>query len=299
MEKIFKWAELAHTPTPLRFEVLSEYLNEKGFKNEFSAIETKPFEIEEVLSEALKNYQALRLGSPYGIQALGLFDFQPAFISYLQAADSILKKGNNWELMASTVQGFERQVIMFGKNIDLNSSVLIVGSGASAKFAIHTLIKIGIKKIYVSNQFAEQAHQLIEELEKKYFGVKLEFVPEDQLVLLPGSNSVLVNTTPLVESNNILKELYYFNFLKPNGLAIDFTFVPINTPLVKGAQQIGIRTIKGYEICAWGDLQWAKNFCPFELNYEEYELKIQKVAEEWEKTNYFPEQNSNEEGPRF
>ncbi|MCB9025831.1 MAG: hypothetical protein H6625_05910 [Bdellovibrionaceae bacterium] len=299
MENTFKWAELARNHTPLRFDILSEYLNEKGFKNEFTALVASPLDFEEKLKTALKNYQALRLGSPFGLQVINLFDFLPANISALQAADSIILKSGQWELTASTLIGFEKHVLSNGKNIKLDASVLIVGSGATAKFAIHAISKIGIKNIKISNQFSEQAKQLILDLERKYFGIKFEFVPDDQLVLLPGTNSVLINTTPLIDSNSILNELYYFNFLRPDGLVIDFTFLPLNTPLIIGAEQIGIRVVKGYEVCAWGDLQWAKNFTDIPLNYEEYKAKILKAGINWEKENLSSDKNEVKDGPRF
>ena len=299
MSKVFKWAEIAHTSSPIRFKLLSEYLNEKGFTNELTQLEVNPANFEEELKIAQEKYDALRFGSPFGIQCLDYYHYQPANVSYLRAADSVIKENGRWELAASTLTGFEKHIRDNGTAIDLDYSVLIVGSGSASRFAIHALLKIGVKHVKISNQFSEQAKELITELEKKYFGVEFEYIPDDQLVLLPGTNSVLVNTTPLVDSNHILKELYYFNFLRPDGLVIDFTFLPLNTPLVEGAEQIGINAIRGYEVCAWGDLEWAKNITDVELSYEEYCKKIYVAGVEWEKEHQKATTNEEEASPRF
>ena len=297
MGKVFRWVEIARNCSKLRFNLLSDYLNDKGFKNEFTQLEISPVEFEDKLKEALAEYDAIRLGSPFGIQSLDYFEYQPAEVAYLRAADSIVKRDGRWELMASALKGFEKFIRDNGTGIDLDYSVLIVGSGAAARFAIHALLKIGIKHINLSNQFSEQAKELIAELNQKYFGVDFEYIPDDQLVLLPGTNTVLVNTTPLVDSNHILKELYYFNFLRTDGLVIDYTFLPLNTPLIQGAVQIGINAIHGYEICAWSDLQWAKNFTDVDLDYIEYRQKIFDAGIKWEEKNLAPE--DRETSPRF
>ncbi|MCB0357608.1 MAG: hypothetical protein KDD40_11400 [Bdellovibrionales bacterium] len=280
MSTLFKWAEIARTPFVLRYELLSEYLNSKGFKNEFTYLEVQPTEFEQQLQLALKNYQALRLGTPYGTSSLSFFNCIPANIAYLNAADYVYKN-SHWELGAATLWGFEKLLNDQGQNINLDYSALIVGSGTASRFAIHALIKIGIKHINISNQFSEQAKELIIELEKKYFGVQFEYVPDDELVLLPGTNSVLVNTTPLIESNSILKELYYFNFLRADGLVVDFTFLPIKTPLITEAEQIGLKAIRGYQVIAWGDIEWAKKFTTVPLDYQEYCDFIIAAEKKW------------------
>ncbi len=282
MKPVFKWVEIARSSTPLRYDVLSKYLKSKGFENELTYVEVSPQNFSEELQKAMKTHDAIRLASPYGLQVIEYFQNQKIEIININAADSIIKQRGEWTLISSNLEGFHHVVRKNGPNINLNSSVLIVGAGAAARFAIHSLAQIGIKKFKISNQFQEQAKSLIEELRKKYFTVSFDFIPEDQLVLLPGSNSVVVNTTPLVPSNNILKELYYFNFLRPDGLVIDFTFLPLLTPLIKEANDIGIKTIRGYEICGWGDIQWAKTCLDADLDFEEYCFLLLEAGTQWD-----------------
>ena len=292
MAKVYKWAEIARTNTPVRYDVLSEYLTKNGVENQVDYIEVSPAEFEGQLKEALEKYDAIRLASPYGLMSLKHFTGQPAEIVHLNAADSIIKRKGEWQLSASNLESLKYVLKKHGPSIDLKSSALIVGSGAAARFSIYALLKIGVKDFKISNQFHEQAQETIRELEKKYFDVQFNFIPEDEIVLLPGTNSILINTTPAVESNTILTELYYFNFLKTDGIVFDFNFLPTNTILVKEAEEIGIQAVRGYEIHGWGDVHWVKDWLGIDIDFVEYQKLLHAAAEKWEQEQ--STENTNE-----
>lgn len=302
-KKVFKWVEIARDSTPIRYEVLSDCINKKGSANEFTSLEVAPADFDDALAEALEKYDAIRLASPYGLQVVDKLQGQRADIVHLGAGDSLVKKADGrWVLTATGLEGMKHIVRVHGKKIHLKASSLIVGSGAQARFSIVALMQIGVKHFKISNQFQEQAKELIAELKRKYFGVEFEFIPEDRLVLLPGTNSVLINSTPLVTSNSILRELYYFNFLRTDGLVIDLTFLPLTTPLVKEAQQIGIQSVRGYEVLGWADVEWAKSTFNINLDYEEYSSLLLEAGTKWEEQNS-PQENSavkkDSSGPLF
>lgn len=297
---MFKWAEIAQSTSPFRFKILSEILNEKGFKNEIHYFQVQPTEFESTLKNIIHDFESIRLGSPYGANVLKYFENQTALLKQINAADTIIQKSpEDWQLLATNMEAFKKIIRKYGSQLRLDSSALIVGSGAAARFAIYALIEIGYKHIKISNQFPEQAKQLIEELKTRVFKINFEFVPEDELVLLPGTNAVLINTTPSVDSNRILKELYYFNFLRPDGLVIDFTFLPLNTTLIREAEQIGIKAVRGYEIFAWSDIQWCKICLNADISYEEYCQRQLQASSQWELENPTVHQSSFTEGTRF
>ncbi len=300
MSEVFKWAEIASSPSPFRYQVLCEMLNNKGFKNSVDYIGVKPSDFETELKRILNEYQSIRVGSPYGSNVLSYFQYQSALLNKINAADTIIKQDKDqWKLVAVNLEAFKRILRKYGSQLKLDSSALIVGSGAAARFAIYALLEVGYKKIKISNQFHEQAKELINELHKNIFGINFEFVPEDELVLLPGTNSVLINTTPSVETNRILRELYYFNFLRPDGLVIDFTFLPLNTPLIKEAEDIGIKAVRGYEIFAWSDIYWSKTCLGADIDYDEYCRLQFEASSKWEKENSVNQNSPQEKGPRF
>jgi len=278
MSKV-KWVEIARTSSKVRFEVLSEYLNDKGFENEVEFLEVSPVDFEVHFREAMEKYDSIRIGSPFGSQLDTFFHAQDSEIRFLGAADAVWKKEGEWRLMSSNHFGLRRIIHDIGQGFDFESSILVVGAGAGARVAVSVFVKYGFNKINITNKFVEQANDLIADLRRKYFLIDFEFVSEEKLVMLPGTNVVLVNTTPLVIGNDLLKELYYFNFLKASGIVIDFTFIPIDTPLVMEAEQIGIKTVRGYEVSSWGDMAWVENCFGLRLDREEYcERLKQKVS---------------------
>lgn len=275
-------------------------LNKNGFANEIHYFQIQPADFEVELKKIINQFQSIRLGSPYGANILKYFEYQTAMLKHINAADTIIHKGpSDWQLIATNMEAFKKVLRKYGSQLRLDSSALIVGSGAAARFAIYALIEIGYKHIKISNQFPEQAKQLIDELKTRIFKINLEFVPEDELVLLPGTNAVLINTTPSIESNRILKELYYFNFLRPDGLVIDFTFLPLNTTLIKEAEQIGLKTVRGYEIFAWSDILWCKTCLNAEIGFDEYCEKQLEASSKWEAENQTISSPSTTEGPLF
>jgi shikimate 5-dehydrogenase len=103
---------------------------------------------------------------------------------------------------------------------------------------------------------------LIKELKRVYFGIDFRFVSQGQLVLLPGSNSVVVNSTPYTATNEIVKELACFNFLKAPGMIWELSLGPIETELVVESRQIGATAIRGHEIAMYTDKKWTEWVAP-------------------------------------
>ncbi len=277
MKKI-KWAEIAQHNSELRFNILSEFLNENGFKN---TVEFVAMGLDEFHSEFLKlieKYDCVRIGSPYASMVMPMFQGQTSEMVMIGAGDCLWRIDKEWRLYAANYFGLRYIIHDKGNLIDLESPILVVGSGAGARMAIAAFIRAGVKKINVTNKFPEQTKEMIASLEKSFFGVQFEFIAEERLVLLPGSNSVLINTTPLSPSNDLLNELYYFNFLKSPGLVIDFTIIPIETPLITEAEQIGVSVVRGYELSSWGDLAWIESYLGKKLDREAYSQKLRDRA---------------------
>jgi shikimate 5-dehydrogenase len=88
--------------------------------------------------------------------------------------------------------------------------------------------------------------------------------------MLPGTNSIMVNTTPSGVDNELIKELLYFNFLEPGGEVWDLSLSPIETALVKEAEEIGTRVVRGSEVASWVDVVWAKWVFGYELDRNSY-----------------------------
>ncbi|MCB0363525.1 MAG: hypothetical protein KDD35_12425, partial [Bdellovibrionales bacterium] len=250
--------ELALSPQHDRLQLLAKSLRESGFSNSYEQFPVKLEDFEERLQEATQKFQGIRIGSPFGELVTRSFVHEPAMMMSLGSADMLIKASGKWWTRSALFEAFHHLLSQYGDQLDCNASALIVGAGAAARIAVAALVKIGFKQFKVTNQFADQGLSLLAELKGTYFGVQFEFTPVNQLIMLPGLNSIVVNTTPIGPENELVHELLYFNFLASGGEVWDLTLAEKDTPLLMEARQIGTKTVSGFEVASWVDVVWAQ-----------------------------------------
>ncbi|MGE0762253.1 MAG: hypothetical protein AB7N80_03135 [Bdellovibrionales bacterium] len=251
-----KWAVLGHNILESRYKVLSDFLRQKGVENQLNIVECANVEFQDRLNEVMKDSDQIRIESPFREQIMSLFKSQPMMVASIGAADCLVKRDGKWWPETSLFYAFNQLFSLYGAGLDLDGEVLIVGGGAGAKFAVASALRAGFSKVNVTTKFDDQGISLITDLRRRYFGAQFEFVPQDRLVLLPGTNSLLINTTPLVPSNDLLAELYYLNFLRQDGMIWDLVVSPGNTQLIREGEQINIKCVRGREVSALSDHVW-------------------------------------------
>jgi shikimate 5-dehydrogenase len=273
------WADIARENYTPHIQALSQYLNEQGLKNQVIPIEANEDNFVEVFSEARDKFDSIRIGSPFRSTIIKTFQRQTYMARMMNAVDCLVKENGQWLLRTAFHRGFQRVVSRVG-GLDTESSVLVVGAGSLTRVTIAVLLKVGFKTFHITNRFNEEGLVLIEELRRSYLGVKFNFIPQDQLVLQPGINSVLVNTTPHIEGNDLLDELLYFNFLKPMSLVIDYNLTPTWPPLLEGAKNIEHRVVQGYEVIAEVDGAWVEWVFKKSINTLDYQKYLLSRLEE-------------------
>jgi shikimate 5-dehydrogenase len=156
-----------------------------------------------------------------------------------------------------------------GENFDLGSSAIVVGAGAMARVLVAVLFREGFKEFGITALDEDRGVELIRDLRKIYFGAEFEFIPKDELILLPGLYGFIANTTPSTDKNELLAELSYFNFFIPRGVALDL-YLETSSNFLKEAKDIGATIITGHEVAAAADAAWAKWAFGVELDQETY-----------------------------
>lgn len=268
-----KWATIAFDIDKRRYEYLSDFLRDQGIKNQWEYIEINPTEFLEHIHEIKKDFDQVRIDSPFRHTAFLATKKHEADMLVLRSADCFFQdQRGEWWLRSATYHGMERVLNDLNVPLDKEGAALIVGAGGAARAAISTLVKAGMSKFNITSAFDDQVLDLIRDLEKLYFSVKFNFVSQGQLVLLSGTNSVVVNTTPYTASNEIVKELAYFNFLKSPGVIWELSVDPIETELVTEAEQIGAKVIRGHEIALHTDHKWAEWVWPDQAEYLDFKM---------------------------
>lgn len=242
----------------IRFQALKSYYESKGWEwraqHRVCDLGAAPAEVKSILSE------------------VGAIRFCDSLSSLLQSMDYKLSQFMNTILRVEAViaqngdptninpysllsLGLQRVLLNCGEKIDLFSPALIVGSGLAARVVLSTLAKAGLKEFKIVAREESKVREMSDVFSKIFLNIKLEFVPFAQVTLLPGTNTILVNTTPS-DGNEVIGNLYYFNFLKPDSLVWDLCLHPFNTPLVEESRLIGAHAVDGLEIAVHVEAAW-------------------------------------------
>lgn len=276
---MIRWAEVAQSCENLRFETLSRFLNEKGVANEFTAINCELQDFRAQLDLALKNYKHLRIGAPYGETVLQNFTHLPALMINLKSCDVLVNRDGAWWPENLLHEALQTALADGQPTLDLTSSILVVGTGASARAIVAAVLRLGFNRVNITARSPEKGQALVEDLRKSYFSVQFQFIPQANLNSLPGIHSVVINTTPIRDDNTLLEQLYYFNFLAPGGMLIDCNTFPIETNLAKEAHDVGASVITGYLLACYTDVLWAERFLNFPISTQEYSVYLRAAFE--------------------
>ena len=255
---MLKWVEISQYPAPERLSVLEKYLNSKGIENKVEYVQATKENFLEKLKPLFSSFDSIRVGRGLGDAAPSHFNNNSVFIQKIATADCILKIHGQWQLRSSIYESLVEITSRVGARFDLESHVLLVGTGAVARASVAALARAGFSRFGVSDQSTERVQAFCAEMKKVFLGATWTPIPKDELILLPGQYGVLVNTTPLEEGNDILDELSYFNFFRKNAVAFDFTVQPIETPLLTEAKDVGVHPVYGFEIAGLADEIWVK-----------------------------------------
>lgn len=289
-DQIYKWAEISKKKSE-RYEVLSEFLNSQGIKNEFKHYSTESQKLEELLEEAKKTNQSIRFGSE-------LWDQLNPFVSQtytdalrLKSIDAIyFDEKDGWWPHLSFDDAFSYYLSDFEKGLITRDPVFVIGSGGLARSVISGLIKIGYAKINIASEDEKAALEIQKDFGAIFFNSTFSHTARDSVTLLPGVHNIVVNTYDFPEKDEFLRDLYFFNFLKKNGIVVDLNETPLNTPLIQIAEDINAKVIQGAKVLAYSDFLWARIAFKKDFVFKDYQEKVLqnlkdiKVAEDIIKT---------------
>ena len=160
--------------------------------------------------------------------------------------------------------------------LDIASNALIAGSGPAGRQVIAAISKIGYSVINITDQDIQSSQKLVDAMKKRFFQIKFKVIPFQEITTLPGVHSLVVNTTPLILENELLDELYFFNFLKSQGAVVDLTLVPSHTPLMLEAEQWGARHLSGDFVAADCDVYMIEKLTGKKISKSKYREALRK-----------------------
>lgn len=273
-DQVYKWAEISKKKSE-RYQVLSEFLNSQGIKNEFQYFSTENQNLEDLINEVKKTTKSIRFGSELWDQLNPYVNQTYTDALRIKSIDALyFDEKDGWWPHLSFDEAFSYYLSEFEKGLITRDPVFVIGSGGLARSVVNGLIKIGYAKINIASENEKEALEIQKDFGAIFFNSTFSNTARDSVTLLPGVHNIVVNTYGFPEKDEFLRDLYFFNFLKKNGIVVDLNEVPLDTPLIQIAQDINAKVIQGAKVLVYSDYLWARIAFKKDFVLKEYEDKV-------------------------
>lgn len=293
---MLKWCEIGPTKTH-RYDFFSQFLTTNGIENQFTFIEANKENLREKIEEAKATKQFIRFHPKLFDQVSLSIENNLRELEILKSVDTLFydERQGYWPESLFRESFFEYLTHVI-KNLDIMQKALVIGTCGIARASISALIRLGFSQINITSYDDKSAESLIKDLSEIYYNVHFEYTNQSDITILPGTHGLVLNTLSVLEDEEFPIAIYFFNFLKKNGLVIDLSEIPVETPFLKIALDIEARAIYGYEALGFFDLNWVFKATGQKLDFESYKgflkpklesvtynkAKIQKIIDEFQ-----------------
>ena len=229
---------VAHSRSPL---IHGTWLKTYGIDGSYEAIDVEP--------EALPaHFARLRSGDfvggnvtiPLKEHVFALCDSVDPLAQTIGAVNTLVAKDGR-------VHGFNTDYLGFLGNLDQNApgwsdrpgSAVVLGAGGAARAVLVALVARGIKTIHLLNRTPGTAERLAREI-----AGPIEPGSLNKLAALAPALGILINTTSIGMHGTRFAELP-IGALPKSALVTDLVYVPLETPLLREARELGLQTVNG------------------------------------------------------
>ncbi len=265
-----KWTQVSSKPTAWRYEALSEELKLCGFENSFEATRTTEDQFGAAIESAKQNYEQIRVGAEFTEHALRYYPDLPADLLTLKAIDAFVPTLGAWWPRCFYFEGIVRTLVRDLKNLDLGSGVFIMGATWRTRVIVAALTRAGFNKVVISDVDEKRGQSLVRELRKLNFGSKFDFVQRSMVTQLPGISSIAINVLSLVEYPELVADLSYLNFLRPDGIWIETEPYAEESPLTVEAVSLGTQVEPAVHLLSNVDEAWAEKCFGVKIDLARY-----------------------------
>jgi shikimate dehydrogenase len=211
-------------------------LAQLGIEARYEARDVRPEDLRAALEELRgSNVWGVNLSIPHKQMALEMVDSMSAEARAIGAINTVVHRDGKLHGLNTDAPGFMRSLEDAGVNVR-GCDVVVLGAGGAARGVCWALKQAGAK-IAVWNRTPERARELAEEF-------RLEaFLTDDLLLNAIEGSSGLVNTTSVGLENS--DESPIVGGLFSSDWVCDIVYRPLETKLLLGAREHGIKTVDG------------------------------------------------------
>jgi shikimate dehydrogenase len=165
----------------------------------------------------------------------------------LRATNTVTALPNGNFLAANTdFIGFANNLILNAPDFNFESAnALVLGAGGAAKAIVFALISIlKVKSITITNRSIEKCEEIVKLCQTEFNYTNISIVEWDNRSAAVANNNLIINTTSLGMKGKDKLEIDLIG-LQKNSLVTDIVYNPLQTDILKQAQNQGAQTIDG------------------------------------------------------
>ena len=248
---------IEHSKSPLIHNYWLKELEIEGSYEAIKADNEKDFEnVVDRLIE--KEYCGFNITVPYKLKAHELahkkIDYPKCPYHENLMASNTIKIDKKGELHSYNTDYFGFAASLIQNNIIINKikNIVILGAGGAARSIIFGLLSEELKtktKITLLNRSEKRAKNLLEDLQVdgslKDRDLEIQYYPLTDFVRSTKDCDLLINTTTLGMEGGNENSIINLHNSKKNMLVYDIIYNPIETPLLKAAKDLGLKTLNG------------------------------------------------------
>ncbi|HVK60306.1 MAG TPA: hypothetical protein VM432_02100 [Bdellovibrionales bacterium] len=258
--KPMRWCEISDSSEKVRFEALSAAMKSSGHENsvEFFTVTKDDFGAQ--LAAVEREFDGIRLSGNASEWIFQQTERMPSLTATLNTADALAreetKEGIRWWSRAYLLDGLNRTLAASKTTPDISGAVFILGARPITRVLIASLARIGFSRFNIVDPDETKAQEFCENLKKRLFGLDVHSVARHYMTQLPGIHSFAANVLEHGKDDGTIQELFYFNFLKPNGLWLDLPLSPFNQALEAEAVAVGASILDSSSVLSQTDALW-------------------------------------------
>lgn len=267
------WAEVTDSAAEdARFSILSKRIADAGVENRREVFATTSEDLPAAIQAARDaGATQIRFGGSLPEHVPWLFESIPSQILTLRVADGLQidQSGRVWP-RNYLHEGFSRLIAADLKDLDLSGAAFIVGANPTARSCVAAIVRVGVRRVNLTDLDEERGQALLEEFRRSYFNVQFQFTRRSLITQLPGVHSIAVNTVRVKDDPTQLNELFYFNFLKSGGAWVEIPHGTESAALLAEARSAGAQVEPGEQLAAHCDRAWVESCFGAKIDFVSY-----------------------------
>lgn len=228
----------------------------------------------------LPYYMGANITVPYKEKVINLIDEIDEQSKVYGAINTITNRNGKLTGYNTDAHGFLRALKNVPEFKVEGKRVIILGAGGVARAACFALIQEKIFSLYIMNRTLERAQNLVDSLttyaHENQLSIKVDFLPsnDDDRCQVILDSQLIVNCTTIgmrYSANEFFSPLAK-HLIPPDALVYDLVYNPLQTHLLRLAEEVGARTLSGLPMLIYQGATafelWTQKTAPIDIMFE-------------------------------